>query len=922
MASVTSSSGVYPIVASGASDSNYEITHVDGTLTIGKTSLVLSADDKTKTYGDTNPALSYSVSGFVNGDEVGDLDTAPVLLTNASTSSEVGDYGISISGALNSNYLISYVEGALSVTPAPLQVTAQDASRNYGSANPSFDVVYSGFVLGEGAVDLDLSAAASTVASVTSSSGVYPIVAGGASDSNYEVIHIDGTLTIDKALLTISAIDKVKTYGDANPNFTYEASGFVNGDDLGDLDTNPVLSTTVTENSFPGDYTINVSGALDNNYTFDYEKSVLRVTPTVLIVVVENQFWTEGSVNLSFTALYSGFKLDDESDGLEVGVLYSTEANEASLAGTYDIVASGASDPRYDVEYVNGVLTVVALDELVIVADSFERFYGSNNPTLTFQVFGLLNGDSIDVLETLPTLTVLADNESPSGDYVISISGASSSNYSINHVGGTLSIDAAPLLVSVQDANRSYGGSNPAFDVVYTGFVFGEDETDLDSSATAVTAATDTSPSGVYPIVVSGTSDLNYEATHVDGELTVGKASLVLSAVDIERSYGDANPDLTYSGFGFVNGDDVGDLDTAPILSTVAVAASFPGDYAINISGALDDNYVFTYEESVLQITPAVLIVMVEDETRTQGEHNPDFTVLYSGFKLDDGFEGLDIGVSVSTEADEVSTVGEYGIVASGVFDLRYEIEYRDGILTIVPLDGVTIVADSFERLYGSGNPALTFKVFGLLNGDTIDILETSPVLTVSADEKSLPGEYVIDVSGATASEYSISYTRGVLHVLPKPLEVVADDLVKTVYQPNPKLTARVIGFELGQDVGDLDTPVLLSTNADEHSPPGLYEIKASGASDARYIIDFKSGVLSIVTNSIVKDFEIGVDGIGIIGFVGTPLTPYRLELSSDMENWIIFKSTTTDGDGNGVFDGFSINLLGDGLFARVIEDS
>ena len=53
-------------------------------------------------------------------------------------------------GLTSTNYAIAFVDGALSVGPAPLTVTADDKARSYGAANPALTARFDGFVLGQG----------------------------------------------------------------------------------------------------------------------------------------------------------------------------------------------------------------------------------------------------------------------------------------------------------------------------------------------------------------------------------------------------------------------------------------------------------------------------------------------------------------------------------------------------------------------------------------------------------------------------------------------------------------------------------------------------------------------------------------------------------------------------------------------------
>jgi hypothetical protein len=89
---------------------------------------------------------------------------------------------------------------------------------------------------------------------------------------------VERTLLINKAPLTVTAANKTKVQGAANPPLTYAYSGFVNGDDAGDIDTPPVATTTATANSPAGTYPITVSGGSDNNYAFTYVAGTLTIT--------------------------------------------------------------------------------------------------------------------------------------------------------------------------------------------------------------------------------------------------------------------------------------------------------------------------------------------------------------------------------------------------------------------------------------------------------------------------------------------------------------------------------------------------------------------------------------------------------------------------------------------------------------------
>ena len=161
--------------------------------------LTITAENKSRTYGGTNPALTAAYSGFVNGDTAPVLDSPVILSTTATAGSPVGNYPIIASGATDANYTISYVVGTLTINPAPLAIKAQNKSKTYGAVNPALTAIYAGFVNGDTAAVLDRPVILSTSATTGSPVGNYPILTSGAADANYTISQLAGTLVVGGA---------------------------------------------------------------------------------------------------------------------------------------------------------------------------------------------------------------------------------------------------------------------------------------------------------------------------------------------------------------------------------------------------------------------------------------------------------------------------------------------------------------------------------------------------------------------------------------------------------------------------------------------------------------------------------------------------------------------------------------------------
>src|SRR5205823_13989212 len=132
---------------------NYSFTFAAGTLHVTPAGLTVTANDKTREYGDPNPGFDATITGFKNGQN---LTTSGVTGTascssSATMTSPVADYSITctIGGLLSGNYSFTFAPGALHVTKAVLTVTANDKPRQHADANPTFDATISGFKNGE-----------------------------------------------------------------------------------------------------------------------------------------------------------------------------------------------------------------------------------------------------------------------------------------------------------------------------------------------------------------------------------------------------------------------------------------------------------------------------------------------------------------------------------------------------------------------------------------------------------------------------------------------------------------------------------------------------------------------------------------------------------------------------------------------------
>ncbi len=864
----TTNVGTIATTASGASDDNYDFTYVNGVLTITKATLIATADDAVRIYGDANPSIGVTYSGFKNGETFAVIDTLATASSAATTASNVGTYNTTASGAFDNNYTFTYTNGTLAVNKATLTATAGNATRIYGDANPAIGVTYSGFRNGQNSSVIDILATGATAAMATTGVGTYATTASGAFDNNYDFNYVDGVVTINKATLTATAGNQTREYGEANPSIGVTYTGFKNGETDAVIDTLATGASAANATSNVGNYATTASGAFDDNYTFTYANGTLSVTKAMLTVTAADASRNYGDANPAIGVTYSGFKNGETSAVINTVATGSAAATTASSVGTYATVASGASDNNYAFTYVNGTLTINKA-MLTATAGNATRVYGDANPAIGVTYSGFKNGQNSSVIDTLATGATAAIATTGVGTYATTASGASDNNYDFNYVDGVLSINKATLAATAQSVTREYGDVNPAIGVTYTGFKNGETDAVIDTLASGASAASTTSNVGTYATTASGAFDDNYAFTYTNGTLAVTKATLLVTADDKTRVYGNANPAFTFTYTGFKNGETVSVINVGASGSSLANAASDVGDYAITGSGASDNNYSFTYADGTLAITKAMLTATANTASRAYGDANPAIGVTYTGFKNGQNASVIDTLATASSAANATSGVGAYASTVSGASDNNYDFTYVDGTLNITKAVLIATAGD-VSREYGDANPSIGVTYTGFKNGETDSVIDTLATGASAASVTSNVGSYNTTASGAFDDNYTFTYANGTLTVTKATLLATANDTSRQYGLNNPSFTATYTGFKNGQTASVIDTLATGASAATILSNTGTYGITMSGASDNNYDFTYAGGTLTITkANLTVTPDNISRDQ----GVANPPLT-------------------------------------------------
>jgi hypothetical protein len=693
-------------------------------LTILPAPLTITANDQNRPYGGANPPLTLAYSGLVNGDTQANLTTQPVVYTTATAASVAGPYPITVSGAADPNYTITFVQGTLTVTSLP-PIAVTQAATGIGSNGATLNGTVSDggsattvqFIFG---TDPHLSNA-STLAVTT---GVSPIPGGGGTTAFTELLsdltpgttyyyEITGTnsaggigggiMSFTTAVVPVAVI-----------TFTAPAGAVYGSADLTPNGTsnNTGSSITYTSNNnsvanITGSGTIHIAGAgtaqitasqaAGNGYTAASPVTItFTVTPAPLTVTASSTTAVYGAVIPPLSVTYSGFAGNDSIDSLTTRATVSTTATGSSGVGNYPTTASGTVDPNYTIIYVAGNLSITPA-ALTITANNQSMAAGSAVPALTVSYAGFVNDDDAGNLTKQPTLSTTATSSSSAGTYPITASGAVDANYTISYVPGILTV-GAPFAFNALPA-KTYG--DPDFSPGATGTAV-----TYASSNTGIAGITD---GGSIHIVGAGTAIITATSNgaSLQQALTVLPAPLTITANDLSRVYNVANPAFTFTYTGFVYTDDAASLTAAPVGASTANTASDAGSYPITVSGASDPDYTITYVAGTLSVTKAPQTIDFAAIPNQSINARYDLSGISASSGLPVSFALSDPSIAMISAAALVSQqVGSETLTASQPGDDNY-----------LPAANV---AQTFAIADDSGNDIIVNQVVSP-NGDGID---------------------------------------------------------------------------------------------------------------------------------------------------------------------------------------------------------
>lgn len=395
-----------------------------------------------------------------------------------------------------------------------------------------------------------------------------------------------------------------------------------------------------------------------------------------------------------------------------------------------------------------------------------------------------------------------------------------------------LAVNPATLTITENSASRGYGLTNPPLSGSLTGLQAGDNITASFSSPANTNSAV-----GVYPINFTlsdpGAKLGNYVIITNHGTLTVTNALLTVTAHSTNKNYGTlhafAGSEFSVTSGTLFNGDAITNVAFASTGANTNAPVGVHSIAVTNAQGAGLSNYLVSYVSGTLTVNPAPLTVAADSTNKVYGVA---WTFAGAEFTISSGtlFNGNTLTNVTLASAGTLSNapVGSYTIVADGALGLgltNYSISYSNGTLTVAKANLIA-AADNGSRTYGQPNPVFTIGFSGFVNGEDTNVLNSLPTASTTATNTTVPGDYLITLSGGSDDNYSFTLLPGTLTILPS-------------------------------------GPITIGTV--EINESGHFRLTGSGDADVTYVIQFST---DLQTWSLLGTAT--ADGVGVFEFVDT----------------------------------------------------
>jgi trimeric autotransporter adhesin len=586
--------GTYAIAPQGLSSSNYNITYVNGVLTVNPATVSVTPisgalrGTVSKVYNGTDVATlsseNYLLTGWASGEgatvskTTGTYDNANAGSGKTVTVSLVtGDYVPTGSTSLSNYTLPSTISGAVGqISKAPLTVTATAVSKTYDGTTTATGSGSVGTLAG--ARDAVNAAGSQAFTNKNAGTGNKVVRASGVTikdalnadmTGNYDISYVDHTAsTINKAALTVTATAVTKTY-DGTTTATGSASvGTLAG--VGDAVNAAGSQAFTNKNAGTGNKVVQASGVtikdalnadMTGNYDISYvdhtastiNKAPLTVAATAVSKTYDGTTTATGSASVGTLA--------GAGDAVNAAGSQAFTNKNAGM-GNKTVQASGVTikdalnadmTGNYDISYVDHTASTINKAALTVTATAVTKTYdGTTTATGSASVGTLAGaGDAVNAAGS----QAFTNKNAGTGNKTVQASGVTikdalnadmTGNYDISYVDHTAStINKAALTVTATAVTKTYDGTTTATGSASVGTLAGAG--DAVNAAGSQAFTNKNAGTGNKTVQASGVTikdalnaDMtgNYDISYVDHTAsTINKAALTVTATAVTKTY-------------------------------------------------------------------------------------------------------------------------------------------------------------------------------------------------------------------------------------------------------------------------------------------------------------------------------------------------------------------------------------------------
>ena len=661
------------------------------------------------------------------------------------TYTDVGTHTIAVK-ASNPNYEDVTKTATIEITRRDVTLTSGSSSRPYNGrplTNETVTTSGSGFVAGEGVANYSNFASITDVDEIDNTFDY--TLKSNTKASNYKITKVPGKLEVTPytTQLTITANSNSKTY-DGQPltdnGYTVNVEQLDTGDvltavvegsqiNVGD-GVNQVTGYTITRNGV--DVTSNYNNVMLVNGTLTVNKKSLTLTSATDSKAYDGTPLTNSTVTSDAFAANEGADYTVTGSQLDVG--------DSENEFTYKPWANTDLN-NYEIETVFGTLTVTPAQNAIIVfaGTNSKKYDGTPLTDNGYTVTGdLVEGDELTaVVEGTITDFGTVDNVVKShtikrGDTVIT------NDYgNVTYKNGTLSITKRSVTLTFATDSKEYDGTpltNANVTISGDGFVNGEGVTcNVTGSRTDAGTSANTFDKAAPYTFNAGTKAANYNIALSEGLLTVMKNGNVDVEGGVQLSatgYTGVYDGQAHNG---VSGETVtGDVDGNVWeyfyktgdgeYSTTVPQFTDVGTYTVDVK-ATTNNYEDLHTTVTVTITPAVITVTADNQSKLAGEADPALTYKYETPVASEtpAFTGSLTRAEGETRGTYAIQQGTLALTDSGSFKAsNYTLSFVPGTLTILQKE--LTVNKTVNRTSATVGDKLTYTIKVTNSGDvTLD---------------------------------------------------------------------------------------------------------------------------------------------------------------------------------------------------------